>query len=131
MAPPTASAPLPIVDRAVAAVPAVTLGAPPVQRATFVDAPNLQGDDAPPSLPASLHGGMPTGPAVPQPAKALPLQQPPSVQATAVDAQVKPASAEQPVGIQLINPASAQVEAPIEDGLQQAIYFEASDQPAP
>ena len=38
------------------------------------------------------------------------------------------ASAELPVGISLINPASAVTQEPGADGLQQAIYFEASDQ---
>ena len=37
------------------------------------------------------------------------------------------ASAEEPVGIQLVNPAEAVVD-PSAQGLQQAIYFEASDQ---
>jgi hypothetical protein len=45
------------------------------------------------------------------------------------DRQVTAASAEQPLGIQLVNPAAAVVVDPGESGLQQAIYFEATDQP--
>jgi hypothetical protein len=56
-------------------------------------------------------------PALPQPASVRP----------ATDARVVPASAERPLGIQLVNPAAAVVVDPGEDGLQQAIYYEASD----
>jgi hypothetical protein len=52
-----------------------------------------------------------------------------STYATAADRGVVQATAETPLGIQLINPATAVTTEPGEDGLQQAIYFEASDQP--
>jgi hypothetical protein len=65
---------------------------------------------------------------------AVALQQPPSVrQSSLVAAEgrgVVQASAQTPLGIQLINPASAVAAEVTDDGLQQAIYFEASDLPA-
>jgi hypothetical protein len=97
--------------------------------------PNMQGDDAPPALPAALQnlfsasvrrggGAMSVAPA------AVALAQPASVRRAApvrADGQVMQASAESGIGIQLINPASAMTPQPGEGGLQQAIYFEASD----
>jgi hypothetical protein len=98
-------------------------------------APNLDSDDAPPALPASLQG---VGSAsVPpqvwnQQAPAAALAQPASVRPRALpparDRDVVPASAQTPLGIQLINPASAMAVDPGSAGLQQAIYFEASDE---
>jgi hypothetical protein len=64
---------------------------------------------------------------------AVALQQPHSVQqsplAASADRGVIQASAQTPLGIQLINPASAVAAEVGDDGLQQAIYFEASDLP--
>ena len=96
-------------------------------------APNLDSDDAPPALPASLKGigSVAAPPQVWSPqAQAAALAQPARVRPQplpAVDRQVVPASAQTPLGIQLINPASAVAVEPGSEGLQQAIYFEASD----
>jgi hypothetical protein len=98
---------------------------------------NLKGDDAPPELPAGLHAMLDS--AIDQPAwsptsgNAVALAQPVQVRparGTSMDRGVVQTSAEAPLGIQLINPASAIAPAADESGLQQAIYFEASDQPA-
>lgn len=99
--------------------------------------PNLYGDDAPPVLPPALAAGagVAFGPAIaPANATAAPvMQQPPSVQPimiddqVIIDDQVEAASAEHALGIQLVNPAAALAD-PNAEGLQQAIYFEASDQ---
>lgn len=103
------------------------------------DGPNLHGDDAPPALPAGLQdllGSLPMlRPAqAPSAGDAVSLLQPESVRrstyATPGDQGVMQVSAETPLGIQLINPASAIATEQGEDGLQQAIYFEASDLPA-
>ncbi len=103
------------------------------------DGPNLHGDDAPPALPAGLQdlfGAMPMlRPAPRMPSDAtVSLMQPQSVRTstyvTANDHGVMQASAQTPLGIQLINPASAVAAEQGEGGLQQAIYFEASDLPA-
>jgi hypothetical protein len=99
------------------------------------DAPNMQGDDAPPALPTDLQDlfGATTGrPAWMQSAASpVVLAQPAKIRAAsrrAIDQDVVRTSAETPLGIQLINPASA-VTAPADaTGPQQAIYFEASDQ---
>jgi hypothetical protein len=96
-----------------------------------LDGPNLHGDDAPPVLPPSLLGGVAGAQPWAAAATAPPtLRQPASVQpnvdAPMVDTRVTAASAESPLGIQLINPAAALVDASAQ-GLQQAIYFEASD----
>jgi hypothetical protein len=96
-----------------------------------LDGPNLHGDDAPPVLPPSLLGGVAGAQPWAAAATAPPtLRQPASVQpvvdAPMVDTRVTAASAESPLGIQLINPAAALVD-PSAQGLQQAIYFEASD----
>lgn len=102
------------------------------------DGPNLQGDDAPPALPAALRRfssmRMPVGPAhaaaAPTAAPAMRtaslMAQPKSVQPAPAGA-IQQASAVIPVGGQLVNPAGT-MEAIAEDhGTQQAIYFEASD----
>jgi hypothetical protein len=99
-----------------------------------LDGPNLNGDDAPPALPASLQNVL--GLTSPRPAwsttaAATTLAQPPSVRLQArpaVDGAVVPASAETTLGMPLINPAAALASEPGEEGLQQAIYIEASDQ---
>jgi hypothetical protein len=96
------------------------------------------GEDQPPVLPASLiefarSGGKSR--VVPAAAR---LALPPSVQPSAKapeagvrsDADVNPASAEAPLGIQLVNPAEARIAEPGAEEVQQAIYFEASDQSA-
>lgn len=108
-----------------------------VEAASFIEsAPNMQGDDAPPALPAGLQnlfsasvrrGG---GGAMSLAPGAVALAQPASVRGPVqrkAGGQVMQASAETAVGIQLINPASAVTQQPGEGGLQQAIYFEASD----
>jgi hypothetical protein len=98
---------------------------------------NLKSDDAPPELPAGLQAmfdstiGLPvwsptSGNSV---ALALPVQVRPA-RGTSTEGGVVQTSAEAPLGIQLINPASAIAPVADESGLQQAIYFEASDQPA-
>jgi hypothetical protein len=108
------------------------------------DGPNLHGDDAPPTLPPALQGLLGSARAVrPVTAAAattnVALQLPASVRtsdlimpaATAAPAPtVMQASAEVPLGIQLINPATAVTPEAGAEGLQQAIYFEASDQDA-
>jgi hypothetical protein len=121
-------------DAAFAADAAVEDGS--AETASFIEsAPNMQGDDAPPALPAGLQnlfsasvrrgaGAMSLAPS------AVALAQPASVRSAMqrkTDGQVMQASSETPVGIQLINPASAMTQQPGEGGLQQAIYFEASD----
>ncbi len=105
-----------------------------VATAPVTHGPNLDGDDAPPALPASLQGAL-TG-AVPRPAvntgAAVRLMQPRRMQPLsrpATDRGVMQASAHTPLGIQLINPAAAIAVEPDDCGLQQAIYIEASDQP--
>lgn len=97
-------------------------------------APNLESDDAPPALPASLQsvGSIAAPPqswsqhvpavALAQPARVRPQLLP------AHDRGVIAASAQMPLGIQIINPASAMAVAPESAGAQQAIYFEASDE---
>ena len=90
--------------------------------ASRMDGPNLHGDDAPPILPPALRGAGGAAPMV-----APKMVQPASVAAPIVDDQVTKASAVQPAGIQLINPAAAMVD-PEAEGPQQAIYFEVSDQ---
>jgi hypothetical protein len=121
-------APLP----AAAAIPAAQVVAPAVQ-----DGPNLHGDDAPPSLPLGLQDLLGSLPAIqtgdgPM-SMAVALQQPHSVRqspaAVLTGRSVIQASAQTPLGIQLINPASAVAAEVGDGGLQQAIYFEASDQP--
>ena len=121
----------------------------PPSRQRWTD-PNLHGDDAPPTLPPALQSGIssvtparrvappqasvapttaPTGIAQPasvaQVAASAPVAKTASVEPTD-DEMVIVASAEEPVGIQLVNPAEALVD-PDAQGLQQAIYFEASD----
>jgi len=97
---------------------------------------NLKSDDAPPELPAGLQ--VMFGPVIGRPAwspttgEAVVLAQPAQVRPVAgapIDRGVVQTSAETPLGIQLINPASAITPVADESGLQQAIYFEASDQP--
>ena len=101
-----------------------------------LDGPNLNGDDAPPALPASLQdiiGLAPRRPAWSAAAAATTLAQPPSVRLQRrpdVDGAVVPASAETTLGMPLINPAAALATEAGEEGLQQAIYIEASDQDA-
>jgi 2-oxoglutarate dehydrogenase E2 component (dihydrolipoamide succinyltransferase) len=136
-------APLPVVTRADAQVESAP-NRSPADPAAFVapvaaeprvmDGPNLHSDDAPPMLPPALQGGIssvaPARRLVPPQAVATPALPPlaktKSVETT-VDEEVIVASAEEPVGIQLVNPAEALVD-PEAQGLQQAIYFEASDQ---
>jgi hypothetical protein len=116
--------------------PGAVAPAPAEIEMPVAEGPNLYGDDAPPVLPPALAagGGVAVGPAVRPAAAAAPvIQQPTSVQPVMIDDQViiddrvEPASAQEPLGIQLINPAGALVD-PNAQGLQQAIYFEASDQ---
>jgi hypothetical protein len=120
---------------------AATFVAPPVVDAAAMDGPNLHGEDAPPTLPPALQSGISSVTparrvAPPQASVAPAITQPVSVArvAAAKTASVEPtddemvivASAEEPVGIQFVNPAEALVD-PDAQGLQQAIYFEASD----
>jgi hypothetical protein len=156
----TAPAPRVAPAASAAGHPAPAIAAPATfqNRPQTTDAPNLRSDDAPPMLPASLRALSSTGvgrawdagpvvalppvvAAAPAPqnevepifasdAPPAPSAQPASV-APSIDRRVQPASAEEPQGIQLINPAAAVVVDPGEDGLQQAIYFEASDLDAP
>ncbi len=107
-----------------------------VEAASLIEsAPNMQGDDAPPALPAGLQNLFTAsvrrgGRAMSLAPGAVALAQPASVRATMqrkANGQVMQASAETAVGIQLINPASAMMPQLGESGLQQAIYFEASD----
>ncbi|HYO25344.1 MAG TPA: hypothetical protein VEQ85_10390 [Lacipirellulaceae bacterium] len=120
-----------------------------------VDAPNMQGEDAPPALPAGLRELFGAAAAQPSPlaargqARVAPAPMAGAPIALAQPARVAPtggpvrgtvrsnvarggvvmATAERPLGIQLVNPASAVAAEPGLDGLQQAIYFEASDLP--
>lgn len=98
---------------------------------------NLKADDAPPELPAGLQamlgrtGGQPAW--SPTGSRTVALAQPIQVRpvrSNSMDRGVVQTSAEAPLGIQLINPASAIAPVADESGLQQAIYFEASDQPS-
>jgi hypothetical protein len=100
-----------------------------------LDGPNLNGDDSPPALPASLQDalGLAPRPAWSTAAATTTLAQPPTVRLQprpAVDAAVVPASAETTLGMPLINPAAALATEAGAEGLQQAIYIEASDQAA-
>jgi hypothetical protein len=122
----------PIENASFLSQPGVGLPAQPA----VMTGPNLDGDDAPPALPPGLHGALNL---VAPPhvwsnqAMATTLNQPRSVGSIsrpASDPGVVQASAQTPLGIQLINPASAVSVEPGVEGLQQAIYFEASDQPA-
>jgi hypothetical protein len=95
----------------------------------------MQGDDAPPALPVELQGlfGAAARPRWTHAAASTALVQPPSMRVAARSTSpnpsgIMPASAEMPLGISLINPASALSVDPGASGLQQAIYFEASDQ---
>lgn len=112
--------------------PSVGLPAQPA----VMTGPNLEGDDAPPALPPSLQSAL-DGVAAPHvwtnQAMATALEQPArvgSIARPATQPGVVQASAQIPLGIQLINPASAVAVEPGEEGLQQAIYFEASDRAA-
>ncbi|MBA3485117.1 MAG: hypothetical protein H0T51_25250 [Pirellulales bacterium] len=134
-----------------ASADAAAFVAPGATEPAVMDGPNLHGDDAPPTLPPTLQSGItsvaptrrvappqarvapgtaPVGIAQPvsvvQVASAAPVAKTASVEPTD-DEMVIAASAEEPVGIQLVNPAEALVD-PEAEGLQQAIYFEASDQ---
>jgi hypothetical protein len=96
---------------------------------------NLKSDDAPPELPAGLQSML-------RPANGRPAWSPTADETVVLvqPGQVLPVagtpkgrgviqtSAETPLGIQLINPASAIAPMADESGLQQAIYFEDSDQ---
>jgi hypothetical protein len=110
---------------------------PPAPEMPAMTAPNLQDDDAPPSLPASLRRAawqqaLPSAAAVRQrsvsangsqaqrPAAGLaPVRRDSAVAPTAVQAA--------PSGIQLINPAAALTVRGMEEGPQHAIYLEATD----
>jgi hypothetical protein len=130
---------------------AAAFSAPVAAEPAVMDGPNLHGDDAPPTLPPTLQSGIssmtparrvappqaavapgtaPTGNAQPvsvgQATASAPAAKTASVEPTD-DEMVIAASAEEPVGIHLVNPAEALVD-PAAEGLQQAIYFEASDQ---
>jgi hypothetical protein len=124
-----AEAPGDAVVPAAVAEPTVNVELPAVQvNMPVMSGPNLHGDDAPPILPPALMNSVGQASAT-APVRTAPaaVQQPPSVQPVVVDDQVEAASMEHPLGIQLINPAAAEVD-PMAEGLQQAIYFEASDQ---
>ena len=124
VAAPNVGAPLPI-------VPQGGVGAGPTTQT-----PNLHGDDAPPALPASLQSALRSvgQPALwSQRAAATTLRQPASLRpagAAGAAGGVVQTAAQTPLGIQLVNPAAGLSIAPEEQGLQQAIYFEASDAPA-
>ncbi|MCC6491756.1 MAG: hypothetical protein IT424_01905 [Pirellulales bacterium] len=94
------------------------------------DGPNLHGDDAPPALPPGLKG-LTSGASAPgYSTLAGAIEQRATPRAGPADAMhrgVTQAGHAQPMGIQLINPAAAVVVEPGAEGLQQAIYFEASD----
>jgi hypothetical protein len=101
------------------------------------DPVNLKSEDAPPELPTGLQAmfdstiGQPVW--SPTSGNSVALAQPVHVRparGTPIDHGVVQTSAEAPLGIQLINPASAIAPVADESGLQQAIYFEAGDQPA-
>src|SRR5690606_10594863 len=126
--------PLPYVEQ----VAPVSTAIMPVENIEpLLDGPNLQGDDAPPALPAALQrlsGGRPSfgrsnasaapvaSPAV-RTASAATMSQPRSVQPAA--GGVRQASAVIPVGGQLVNPAGTMGAIAEDHGTQQAIYFEA------
>jgi hypothetical protein len=90
----------------------------------------LHSDDAPPVLPPALARGVngiaPAAATTRQSDSAPAVVQPKSVQPIVIVDRVTAASADEPVSIHLINPAAAMVD-PSAEGLQQAIYFEASD----
>jgi hypothetical protein len=130
---------------------AAAFAAPVADEPAALDGPNLHGDDAPPTLPPALQSGISSvtparrvappqaavAPKIVQPTFAQPVSvaqvaaSAPVVKTASVeptdDEMVIAASAEEPVGIHLVNPAEALVD-PDAEGLQQAIYFEASDQ---
>ncbi|HEX6964043.1 MAG TPA: hypothetical protein VF175_19400 [Lacipirellula sp.] len=135
---PTANAPAigPAPPVPTASVPVATPAPLEIQTPASAAA-NLYAEDAPPVLPPALAasaGIAARADIVPASATAAPvIQQPPSVEPIMIDDQVivddrvEAASAEEPIGIQLVNPAGALVD-PSAQGPQQAIYFEASDQ---
>jgi hypothetical protein len=140
--------PLPVVEHAAAIAEAIGAETPhPDQTPIGASAPlevqvpvsftapagsgrNLHSDDAPPVLPPALAqgvNGIGSEAATRGQSDGAPVvKQPESVQPIVVDDRVTAASAEEPLGIHLINPAAAMVD-PLAEGLQQAIYFEASD----
>jgi hypothetical protein len=131
----------PVVETPATSSIAPAVESPIAQPAPIIDdGPNLHSDDAPPALPAGLKGlfgstgaGLPANVNLAPPA--VVLQQPAGVRAAsrpvaAPASDVVQVSAELPLSIPLINPAAAIAADPGEDGLQQAIYYEASDQPA-
>jgi hypothetical protein len=81
------------------------------------EGPNANSDDAPPALPAGLQGLT----------SASTAQRSPSTARAAADRTVRQASAEQPLGMPQVSPAAAVAAEVSEGGLQQAIYFEATD----
>jgi hypothetical protein len=119
----------PLVVPAAAAQPAAApVVQPPMQvNMPAMGGPNVHGDDAPPALPPALMNQVSPASAAKPVATPTSIQQPSSVRPVVIDDQVEAASMAQPIGIHLINPAMAEVD-PMAEGLQQAIYFEASDQ---
>jgi hypothetical protein len=117
--------------------PPQVIAPPHVVAPMLEDGPNLHGEDAPPALPAGLMPLLTAAPGQKSAARSsslpvtISLAQPPRVHAAApptADRGVVTASAEAPLGIQLINPAVAVVGDQAQDGLQQAVYYEISDQ---
>jgi hypothetical protein len=78
---------------------------------------NANSDDAPPALPAGLQGLT----------SASTSRRSPPAASAAANRTVRQASAEQPLIMPQVNPASAIATEVGEGGLQQAIYFEATD----
>ena len=98
--------------------------------------PSRHNDDAPPALPASLQRVsqvMPGhGTVAAAPISLPPLKQPSSVMPSAPQGAAQPRVAQvnyqAPAKVQLVNPAAAMTGQPGESQLEQAIYYEASDQ---
>jgi hypothetical protein len=101
--------------------PAVGSSAPAYETKPAVfETPNLNGDDAPPALPAELRQF--TSAPVVHPSATAPKTMPPQ------PSRVVTASAEQPPATPPLQQAEAIATDPSDGGPQQAIYFEASDQ---
>jgi hypothetical protein len=104
------------------ATPAIGLGASVGEASPAIfETPNLNSDDAPPALPSVLQSFTSAGMSRPQaPSREAAPPTPPR--------QVVQASVEQPLADALVHQADALISDSPDAGLEQAIYFEASDQ---
>lgn len=114
--------------------PAASAAQGPIDQSAL-NAPHSSDDDAPPALPPSLQRlsqKMPAPPAVAAaPVSLPPLAQPPSVipaTAPAVQPRIAQVAYQTATDAQLVNPAAAMVNQAAGSELEQAIYYEATDQ---